>query len=340
MKVLSSALAVASIVLTAPAALAQQSPEAFYKGRTVSVYIGFSAGGTYDYFGRLIARHIGKHIPGNPTVVAQAMPGAGSLTLANWMFKLAPRDGTAMGIVAQTVAVDEALKSPGIQYKSSEFNWIGRATSNTEISLVWHTSKAKTMADAKLYDIPMASTGVGSPSESYLKLMNAAIGSRFKLIGPYPGSMDGLLAMEKGEVDGALTSWNTLNVAKHDWIVDKKVNILVQYSLERSPDMASVPTMVELGVTPEDKAMFAFSVSAGDIGRAFLAPPGVPADRIAALQKAFDETVVDPELLDEVRKAKLDFHPGTAARLRQIVADTANVPPAVVERMQSILQKK
>ena len=333
-----AALAAALVAILPAGSARAQTAESFFKGKTISVYIGFSAGGTYDYFGRLLTRHLGKHIPGNPNVVAVAMPGAGSLTLSNWMYRLAPKDGTAIGIAAQTIAIDEALKSPGIQYKANEFNWIGRATSNVEISLAWFTSKAKTMEDAKKYDIPMASTGVGSPSESYLKLMNGAIGTRFKLIGPYPGSMDGLLAMEKGETDGALTSWNTLNVAKHQWLVDKKVNILVQYAQERHPDMPNVPTMVELGNTDQDKAMFAFDVSGGEVGRSFMAPVGVPADRVAVLRKAFDETMTDPALLAEIETAKLDFHPASGEKLQKIIAETAGVSPDVVARMQAILK--
>jgi tripartite-type tricarboxylate transporter receptor subunit TctC len=311
----------------------------FYKGKTVSVYIGFSAGGTYDLFGRLVARHLGKHLPGAPTVIAQSMPGAGSFTLANWMYKIAPKDGTAIGIISQTAAIEEVLKSPGIQFKSAEFNWIGRATSNVEITLVWHTSKANTVMDALNNDIPLASTGAGSPSEGYPKLINGVLGTRFKLVGPYPGSTDGLLAMERGETDGALTSWNTLNTARHDWIVDKKIRVLVQYALQRTSDMPDVPTMVELGKTPEDKAMFAFYVSGGEVGRSFIAPPGVPSERVEALRRAFDATMKDPELLAEVTQAKLDFHPGTGEQVQKIITDTASIKPEIIERMQNLLQK-
>lgn len=334
---LRAALAAAAIALS-PVAGQAQDGDSWFKGRTISVYIGFSAGGTYDYFGRLLTRHLARHMPGAPTVIAQAMPGAGSLTLANWMYRLAPRDGTAIAIASQTLAIDEALKSPGIQYKANEFNWIGRATSNVEITVLWERSKVKKIEDATTYDVPLASTGVGSPSEGYHKLLNAVIGTKFKLIGPYPGSTDGLLAMERGETDAAFTSWNTLNVTKHDWITSKKVTVLVQYAQERHPDMPDTPTMVELGKTPDDKAMFAFDVSGGEVGRSFFAPPGVPADRVAMLRKAFDETMKDPELLAEIEKAKLDFHPASGDRLQKIIADTASVSPAVVARMQTLLK--
>jgi tripartite-type tricarboxylate transporter receptor subunit TctC len=315
-----------------------QDAASFFKGKTISVYIGFSAGGTYDYFGRLLTRHLGKHLPGNPSVVAQAMPGAGSLTLANWMFRLAPKDGTAIGIVSQTVAIDEALGSPGIQYKSGEFNWIGRGTSNVEITVLWQRSKVQKIQDATIYDVPLASTGVGSPSESYHKLLNAVLGTKFKLIGPYPGSTDGLLAMERGETDAAFTSWNTLNVTKHDWIVDGKARILVQYAQKRHPDMPDVPTMVELGKTDADRALFSFEVSGGEVGRSFMAPPGVPVDRVAVLRKAFEETMKDPELLAEIDKAKLDFHPGSGEELQKTIAAAAGVDPAVVARARDLLK--
>ncbi len=328
----------AAILTILPATARAQGAETFYKGKTISVYIGFSAGGTYDYFGRLLTRHLGKHIPGNPNVIAQAMPGAGSLTLANWMYRIAPKDGTAIGIASQTLAIDEALKSPGILYKANEFNWIGRATSNVEITVIWERSRVKTIADATTYEVPLASTGAGSPSEGYHKLLNATIGTKFKLIGPYPGSTDGLLAMERGETDAAFTSWNTLNVTKHDWLDSGKARVLVQYAQERHPDMPNVPTMVELGKTDEDKAMFSFDVSGSEIGRSFMAPEGVPGDRIALLRKAFDETMRDPELLAEVQTAKLDFHPTSGEKLQKIIAAAAGVSPEVVARMQSLLK--
>lgn len=336
-RILVPAAALAGLVLAGSTSHAQ-TPDPFFKGKTITIYIGFSAGGSYDLFGRLVQRHIGKHIPGNPTVIAQSMPGAGSFILANWIYRIAPKDGTAIGIGAQTLAIDEALKTPGVQYKSGQFNWIGRATSNVEISLTWFTAKAKRMEDAKIYETTLASTGAGSPSEGYPKLLNAVIGTKFKLVGPYPGSNDGLLAMERGETDGAFTSWNTLNSGKHDWLTDKKVNILVQYGLQRLPDMADIPTMVEFAQTPQDRQMFAFDVSGGEVGRSFFAPPGVPADRVEILRKAFDETMKDPELLAEIAQAKLDFHPGTGQQLQGIIANSANVPEDVVTRMQKLLQ--
>jgi tripartite-type tricarboxylate transporter receptor subunit TctC len=311
-------------------------PEALYKSKTVIIYIGFAPGGSYDYFGRLVARHIGKHLPGNPTVVAQSMPGAGSFTAANYIYARAPRDGTALGIVSQTVAIEEVLGTSGVQYKTSQFNWIGRATSVNEVSVTFQTSSIKTIGDATTNVATMASTGAGSPSETYLKLLNEVARTRFKLVGPYPASNDAMLAMERGEVDGAFTSYNTLKVARQDWLREKKINILVQYG-ERSADLPDVPFAVDLAKTEADRQLMAFYVSSEAIGRAFLAPPETPADRIAVLRKAYDETMRDPQLLAEIDQSHSEFNPLSGDELQRLVAATADAPPAIVARIRNII---
>ena len=321
--------------VTTPA-LAQPADQ-FLKGKTVSIAIGFSAGGTYDLFGRLVARHIGKHLPGNPTVIAQSMPGAGSFVAANWLFAVAPKDGTAMAIVSQTIAMEEALKNKGVRYKSAEFNWIGRATSNNEIQVFWHTSKGTTVAGAKTAVVPVASTGPGSPSETYPKLLNALIGTQYKIIRGYTGSTAGLLAMERGEVDGALTSWNTMKTTRKAQLDDKKAFIAIQYLLKRAPDLPDVPAVVELATNDADRLLLTFAAASGDIGRAFIAPPGVAPERVKILRDAFDATMKDPELLAEVNKAQLDFEPAPAAELERLVKVTLATPAAIVERMEKIL---
>jgi tripartite-type tricarboxylate transporter receptor subunit TctC len=310
--------------------------EALYKGKTVIVYIGFAPGGSYDYFGRLVARHIGKHLPGNPTVVAQSMPGAGSFTAANYLYARAPRDGTALGIVSQTVAIEEALGTSGVQYKVSQFNWIGRATSVNEVSLTFHSSSTKTIRDAIARETTMASTGAGSPSETYLKLLNAVAATRFKLVGPYPASNDAMLAMERGEVDGAFTSYNTLKVSRQDWLRENKINILVQYG-ERSADLPDVPYAVDLAKSEADRQLMGFYVSSEQIGRAFLAPPEMPAESVAVLRNAYDETMRDPQLLAEIEQSHSEFSPLSGDKLQRLVAATTDVPPTLVARIRGII---
>jgi tripartite-type tricarboxylate transporter receptor subunit TctC len=331
------AAAIAALTMSVSPSYAQSAEQAF-RGKTVNVYIGFSPGGGYDFYGRLVARHIGKHIPGKPNVVAQNMPGAGSFKAANYLYAVAPKDGTALGIVTQTIALEEALGTKGVLYKAANFNWIGRATAIVEVTLTWETSKAKTIEDAKHNVIPVAGTGSGSPSEGYPKLLNGVAGTQFKVITGYTGSTAGMLAMERGEVDGALTSWNTLRLTKQDWLKNKKINLLVQYTLEREPDLANVPAIVELGKSPLDKKVLAFYASGAAVGRSFAAPPGVPADRVKVLRTAFDEMLKDPEFLAEIEKTKAEFRPLSGEKLQTLIADTANVPKDVLEKTKANLQ--
>jgi tripartite-type tricarboxylate transporter receptor subunit TctC len=227
-------VAFAVIAMITPIGAAAQPAEPFFKGKTISVYIGFAPGGTYDYYSRLFARFIGKHIPGHPSVVAQNMPGAGSFQAANFLYGVAPRDGTALGMITQVAAIEEALQSPGVQYKTMQFNWIGRMSAIVELTFTWKTSHAKTLDDATRFEIPLAGTGPGSPSEGYPKLVNAFAGTRFKVISGYPGSTQGMVAMERGEVDGALTSWHTLNRTKAEWLRNHDINLLAQFCVADS----------------------------------------------------------------------------------------------------------
>ena len=330
------AAACAMLLAAAGASGAAAADDAFYKGKTVHLYIGFAPGGSYDFFGRTVARHLGQHLPGNPAVVAESMPGAGSFTAANFLFARAPQDGTALGIVSQTVAIEEALGTAGVQYKAALFNWIGRAAAVNEVSFTFHTSPTRTVADARRNVTAMASTGAGSPSESYLKLLNEVAGTRFKLVGPYPASNDAMLAMERGEVDGALTSYNTLKVSRAGWLRDGKINILVQYG-ERDPALPDVPFAPELAGSDTDRALLAFYVGSEQIGRSFVAPPGMPPARVALLRQAYDDTMADPQFLAEIAKARAEFSPLPGDKVQELVAAAAGVSPGVVARLRAIL---
>ena len=336
MKKLHTSILAAAAVLAAGSAAQAQSVADFYKGKTVTVYIAFSPGGTYDLFGRMVARHIGRHIPGQPTVIGSNMPGAGGLTATNFMYRAAPKDGTAIAIVTQNVAIEEALKNKAAQYKSNEFNWIGRATSNIEIHVLSTKSPGHTIEGAKKHETPVASTGPGSPSDSYPRLLNATIGTKYKVVRGYPGSTDGLLAVERGEMDGALTSWNTMKSTRMNWLTEKRAFLPVQYVMKRSPELKDVPTPLELATNDADRKLLTFAISSAEVGRSFLAPPGVPADRVQALRTAFDAAMKDPALLQEVKKAQLDFEPATGQELAKIIAETLSVDQATIDRMRKI----
>ncbi|MFN4282832.1 MAG: Bug family tripartite tricarboxylate transporter substrate binding protein [Alphaproteobacteria bacterium] len=324
-----TAAACAAALLAAAPALAQSAD---LKGKTITVYIGYGPGGGYDLYGRLYARHAGKHIPGNPTVIASNMPGAGSLKAANYLYGVAPKDGTALGIITQTVALEEALGTPGVTYKAPEFNFIGRLTSNVEMSFTWHTSKVKTIQDAYKIEVPVAGTGPGSAAEVYPKVLNGVLGTKFKVITGYPGSTEGMLAMERGETDGALTSWNTLKTIKKEWLDQKKLNLLVQYALQKHPDLPNVPTASELAKTEEERQVLNLYVSGADVGRSIVAPPKLQPAQVKMLRDAFDAMVADATFLAEIEKSKSEFDPLPGEKLQKIIVDSVAIPPAVLER--------
>jgi tripartite-type tricarboxylate transporter receptor subunit TctC len=331
-------LAAALIVL--PQVCAAQPADQFFKGKTINLYIGFGASGTYDYYGRLVARFMGRHIPGHPTIIAQSMPGSGSLRAANFLFSAAPKDGTALGVITQTTAIEDALRSPGAQFKAAEFNWIGRMTAILEVHFTWKTSKAKTIEDARNHEIPVAGTGAGSPSEGYPKLLNALAGTKFKIISGYPSSTAGMLAMERGEVDGGLTSWNTLKRNHQKWLKDHDINVLVQYGAERHSEMPNVPTVLELAATPEGRAALAFYIGGAQLGRSLMAPPGIPADRVKVLRDGFVAMLKDRDFLAEIEKSGQEFYPASGDEVQKLIVSTANAPRNVVDLTAKILQTK
>ncbi len=327
----------ASLACAAPVALAQD----FYKGKTLTIYIGFEPGGSYDYYGRLLARHLGRHLPGTPTVIASSMPGAGGLRAANYLFAAAPKDGTAIGIVSQALVQEEALLNAAVQFKSAQFNWIGRATDVVGIMMSWHTSQTRTPADLTRRETTIATTGPGSTTFGFPMLTNAFGDTRFKIISGYQGAASGMLAMERGETDASTTDWNTLRTSKADWLRDKKVNLLMVYAGSRSKDLPDVPAASEFSKTAEGREILTYYASGQDvIGRAFLAPPSIPADRVSELRKAFDAAMADAELKAEIDRSTADFNPMSGAELQKQVAALANVPPALISRMKDALSAK
>lgn len=330
----------AAILVMLPRVGSAQSADPFFKGKTINIYIGFGPGGTYDYYGRLVARFLGRHIPGEPSVVAQSMPGSGSFRAANFLFAAAPKDGTALGVITQTTALEDALRSPGAQFKAAEFNWIGRMTAILEVHFTWKTSKSKTIDDARQHETPVAGTGAGSPSEGYPKLLNALSGTKFKIISGYPGSTAGMLAMERGEVDGALTSWNTLKRTKQQWLQNRDINVLLQYGTKRHSEMPDIPTVLETARTPEGRAVLAFYISGAELGRSLVAPPGLPADRVKVLRAAFDAMLKDRDFLAEIEKSGQEFYPASGEQVQALIAATASAPRNVVELTEATLRAK
>jgi tripartite-type tricarboxylate transporter receptor subunit TctC len=328
-----------SVLLASAAAGAQPAAE-FYHGKTVTISVGYSPGGSYDYYPRVFARYLGKYIPGNPTVVIQNMPGAGSLRAANYLYNVAPKDGTALGVVTQTVMLEAPLGTPGVKYSAVEFSYIGRMTRVLETMISWHEAPAKNIEEVRKFEMIAGGTGPTSPTEGYPRLLNAFAGTKFRIVSGFGGTSEIMLAMERREIDALENSWNSVVRTKKDWVETKKINVLIQAVMERSKELPDVPTLVEMGTTPEAKAALAFYTSAAEVSRSLIGTPGIPADRLKALRDAFQAVTKDPEFLADIKKSQSEFDPGPGEYLQDLAKKIAATPPEVVRRTAEALRAK
>jgi tripartite-type tricarboxylate transporter receptor subunit TctC len=317
------------------AAASAQTPEQFYTGKTIDFVIGYPPGGSNDTLGRLLARHLSKYIPGNPTLVPKNQPGAGSFLAVNTIFNVSPKDGTVIGIGAPTIPLDEKLGTHGVRFKTAELNWIGRLDSLVNVVFMWKTSPVKTFADAQKFQATLSGTGVGSTVSIYPTVMNNVFGTKFKLVMGYKGSSEAMLAVERGEVEGHSTSWTALKVAHPDWLRDRSVTILVQFALKRHGELPDVPTAVDLARTDGERAILGAIMNATEVGTAFFTTPGVPADRLTALRRAFDATMTDAELLADAQKIHVGVSPMPGEELQALVAEVSNLSPALLNKVRA-----
>lgn len=325
-----SAVLVVSALLWTAAAFAQETPD--FKGKTINVVIGFEPGGSYDIYGRLFARFFGAHLPGQPTIVVQNMPGAGGLGAANYLYNVAPRDGTAVGVISQTAGIGQVLDTPGIRYDVRKFAWIGRLVANAQVLHTWYTSKTRTMADALVNEVVVAGTGPTSSSVVFPHIMNDLLGTKFKVVPGYNGPTSATLAMERGEVEGVVRPWSELKAMNSDWLRDKKINLLVQFALTPNAEIRDVPAVVDLGHDDQQRQLLALFASGNDVGNAIVAPPGLTGPVAAALRKAFDDVMNDPAFLAAAHVAKLDLDPLPGDKLQKLNENTLEVPDKVIEQ--------
>ncbi|HEY4136233.1 MAG TPA: hypothetical protein VGO34_13585 [Alphaproteobacteria bacterium] len=313
--------------------------DGFFKGRTVQVLIGYGVGGGYDLYARLLARHMGKFIPGNPTMVPQNMVGAGSLKLANYLYGgAAPADGTAFGIVGSGVIFDPIFGGQGADYDSRRFKWIGSMQSFVQIAIAWHTAPVKSLADAQKYELAVGATGAGSGTNLYPKLLNALFGTKLKIVTGYQGTNEINLAIERGEVQGSVGwEWAGLVSSKPDWLADKKIVVWLQLALKKHPDIPEVPLVTDLAPTPEAKAILELGLASPLMGRPFMAPPNLPEGRLQVLRTAFDAMLKDKGFLDEAAKAKLEIIPMSGQEIDALLQKAYASPPAIVEETAKAL---
>jgi tripartite-type tricarboxylate transporter receptor subunit TctC len=333
-------LAVAIIMLCATSAGRAQNPADFYKGKSIDLYIGYSPAGGYDVYARALARHMGRFIPGNPALVSKNMPGAGSLVLANWLYKVAPKDGTAFGMIGRGTGFDPLLGSTKAQFDAEKFNWIGSMNDEVSVCVVWHTSGITKLEQVKQKEVTVGGTGPAADTDQFPKVLNAALGTRFKLVTGYPGGNEIDLAMERGEVMGRCGwSWSSVVATHQHWIDDKKINVLVQLSLSKHADLAHVPLIMDFARTDEEKQIFKLVFARQPMGRPFLAPPGLPAERVATLRKAFMDTLNDKEFRAETERMKLEINPVSGEAVQAIVQEVYRTPKQVATAVAEMINR-
>ncbi len=326
----------ALLALQVSGAAAQANVAAFYKGKTVEMVVGYAAGSSNDIAARSLARVIGKYIPGNPTVITRNMPGGGSFVAANYIYNVAPKDGTELGLMAPTLPIDEKIGTQGVKYVASKFNWIGRETTSVGVTFTWHTSPTKTIQDAMQRETTLAGTGAGSTVVIYPNVLNNLVGTKFKLIMGYAGSNEAMLAVERGEAEAHSTSWEQITSQHPDWVKDKKINLLVQYALQKHPDLLDVPLASDLTKNDADRRVMNAIVAASDLGKSILTSPGVPADRVDALRAAFDKAVADPEFVQDFQASRIQIIPMKGSDVQKVVDDLGSLPPELVDRVRAV----
>ncbi len=323
---------IAALAACGVASLAQ--PAGAQAPRNLEFYVGYSAGGGSDTQARIVANHIGRHYPGAPNVVVRNMPGAGTITLANYLFSVAARDGGTFGIIAGGAVTAPLFKTKGAAYDPREFTWIGNVSSEVSIAAAWHTSGVKTLADAMQREVVLGTAGPGSGNHIYPLVLNAVLGTKFKLISGYPGSNEVAIAMERGEVQGT-GSWNISGImqSRPDWLKDGLLIPLVQQSLSKHPSLPDVPLVTELGKTEADRKVLQLIFAQQVISRPLLAPPQIAPERAQALRAAFDTTMKDAAFLDDAAKRRMEItDPMTADQVKTLLNELYATPSDVIER--------
>jgi tripartite-type tricarboxylate transporter receptor subunit TctC len=310
----------------------------FFRGKSINLLIGASAGGGYDTLSRAVARYLPKHIPGNPTIITRNMPGAGGITAANTLYSMSPRDGTAMGLLRNLVPFEPIFGTPQAEYDATKFNWLGTLAVETGLLIVWHNSRFKTIDDARRMEIVAAVDSVNSQPAFYSRVINELLGTRIKIVAGYPGQNEAYLAIENGEVDTfGITYWSSLTSTKQDWLRDKKIRVLLQYGPTREADLAGVPYGPDLVTSPEDRMLFEAAYSPLTLGRPFVLPPDVPTERVEAFRTAFTQMERDPEFRAEANSIGLQIDsPRTGQELQDELRKIYAMPPDVLDRLRRL----
>jgi tripartite-type tricarboxylate transporter receptor subunit TctC len=330
-------------VLTASNVAAQESTEPFYKGKQIQIVVGSSPGGGYDTYARLLARHLSEHIPGNPSIVVQNMSGAGSNRAAGYIYSVAPKDGTVVGAIFPGAILQPLLGGPTVQHDPAKFIYLGNANSDVYVCFVRADAPVKTFRDAMTTELVVGASGDGATTRDFPVMLNNVLGTKFKLVMGYPGSREITLALERGEVQGTCgIGWTGIERLYPQWFAQGTVKPLVQLSVKGHRDLHArkVPTTLEFARNDDERSVMELIYSQGVFGRPYVLPPGVPAERVAMLRKAFMAAFADPKLLTEAKKMNFDIEPMSGEDMQALVARLYATPASVIERARQALTAK
>jgi len=322
-----------------PAAAHAQSPAEFYRGRSIDLYIGTSVGGGYDAYGRMLARHMSRYLPGNPTIVPKNMEGGGGMRLANFLYNAAPKDGTSIAIFNRGTAFEPLLGSRTPQFEATRFNWIGSTNDEVSVCAAWHTTGVTTLTQLTTRELVVGATGPAGDTYQFPKIANGVLGTKFKIISGYPGGNDVDLAMERGEVQGRCGwSWTSVKATHRPWLDRKLINLIFQMGLAKHPDLPDIPLIMDFARTEEERAIFKLMFARQVMAWPFVSPPGVPRERVDALRKAFADTVSDRDFLADANKGNFEIRPVAGEEIQKLMADIHETPPAVAQKAVRMLQ--
>ena len=334
------ALLVLLFVASSPALAQQEDVAAFFRGKTLRLIVGVGVGSGYDINARLLARHMTAHIPGQPTIVVQNQPGAGSLTMTNALYHTGPFDGTVMGASFNGMPTTPLLQPTGARFDPVKLNWLGSTNRETQVMYVWHTAHAQVLEDAQGSQIVMGAQAPGSTQFDYPVLANKLFGFKFKVVTGYESTPKIHLAMESGEVHGTIANWSTLKAINTNWITEKKIRILAQWALQKSPELGDIPLFLDLAKTEADRDALRLMLARLEYGRPFFLPPNVPTARVEALRRAFDATMQDPTYLAEAEKLKIEVDPLPGEQVGALVEQVSRTPADVVTRVRAAMESR
>jgi tripartite-type tricarboxylate transporter receptor subunit TctC len=332
-------LALTTLLATGAAAPAQDVA-AFYAGKTIRLVVGVDVGSGYDVNARLLARHMGAHIPGNPAFIVQNQPGAGSVTMTSQLYASGPFDGTTIGAAFAGMPTIPLLQPGGSRFDPTKLIWLGNTNRETHVTYVWHTAPVQSLAQARTRELIVGAQAPGSSQVDFPLVADALLGFKFKIVAGYQSTAKINLALESGEVQGTIAAWTTLKTLSLSWLADQKIKIIAQWALRPNPELPDIPNMLDVAKTDDERDALRLVLARLDIGRPFFLPPNVPPDRVAALRAAFDATMQDPDYRAEADKLKIDVDPLTGAELAALVAQVAQTPAETVARVRAALEHK